>query len=563
MAKSEASVEELVNMIKRGDIRLPEMQRKYVWRAPRVRDLLDSLYRGYPSGSILLWETDMEVSERDFSISQDASPYKTGKLLLDGQQRLTSLSSVMRGEPIQVRGRKRPIDILFNLEHPEELSLVIEVNEEGNDEADESDSDSDEVDNQKRRDQMTFVVATRNLKNMPNWISVTEVFRNSSDTDFLRKAGITNWDDPRYDKYNKRLQKLRNITKYEYRLDVLERHLSYEEVTEIFVRVNSLGAKLRGSDLALAQITAKWHNSRKEFEEFQKECDERRFKTDLGTYIRALVCFATDQSRFQTVNTLKLDLLKDSWDKAKEGLEFAMNFLNSNTDIDSMALLSSPYFLLTIAFYGFQKDFDLSPEEARLLRTWLLAANAKGRYSRGSSESLLDQDLSTIKGSGVSGMIDNLRRQFGRLEITKEDLPGRTQRSGLFKTMYLAFKQKCAKDWHSQVVISVNNTGTRHKLQSHHIFPKAYLADTYEDKLVNDICNLAFVDGKTNRRISNRPPKEYFREIIQKQGRETLEAQCVPTDETLLDKDSYEAFLDKRRELISDRLNRFIGKADF
>jgi len=103
MAKSEASVEELVSMIERGELRLPEMQRRYVWRSTRVRDLLDSLYRGYPSGAILLWETDEEVPLQDFSVSQQSNPYKSTRLLLDGQQRLTSLSSVIRGEPISVR----------------------------------------------------------------------------------------------------------------------------------------------------------------------------------------------------------------------------------------------------------------------------------------------------------------------------------------------------------------------------------------------------------------------------------------------------------------------------
>src|SRR5205809_7970470 len=112
MAKAEASVEELVGMIDRGELRLPEMQRRYVWRAPRVRDLFDSLYRGYPSGAILLWETDEAVPLQDFAISQQPGPYRSRQLLLDGQQRLTSLSALIRGEPVTVRGRKKPIDLL-------------------------------------------------------------------------------------------------------------------------------------------------------------------------------------------------------------------------------------------------------------------------------------------------------------------------------------------------------------------------------------------------------------------------------------------------------------------
>src|SRR6202051_3268891 len=99
MAKAEASVEELVSMIERGELRLPEIQRQYVWRATRVRDLLDSLYRGYPSGSILMWETDEPIPTRDFAIAQENTAFAGRKLLLDGQQRLTSLTAVLNGEP--------------------------------------------------------------------------------------------------------------------------------------------------------------------------------------------------------------------------------------------------------------------------------------------------------------------------------------------------------------------------------------------------------------------------------------------------------------------------------
>ena len=181
MAKAEASVEELVSMIERGELRLPEMQRQYVWRSTRVRDLLDSLYRGYPSGAILLWETDEAVPLQDFAVSQSTNPYQSTRLLLDGQQRLTSLSAVIRGEPVSVRGRRRPIDLLFNLEHPDQLAVVTEVEENGDDEddvdddseliGDETDSTEDEL--LKRFNKMTFVVATRKLEQLPQWVPGT------------------------------------------------------------------------------------------------------------------------------------------------------------------------------------------------------------------------------------------------------------------------------------------------------------------------------------------------------------------------------------------------------
>src|SRR5437764_1438134 len=166
MAKAEASVEELVSMIHRGELQLPEMQRRYVWRSTRVRDLMDSLYRGYPSGAILLWETEEEVPVQDFAIRQKRSPYQSRKLLLDGQQRLTSLSSVIQGELVNVRGRKKPIELLFNLEHPEKLEIVTEVNEneaEEDDDLIEDENDSTEDELQQRFNKMTFVLATKKL----------------------------------------------------------------------------------------------------------------------------------------------------------------------------------------------------------------------------------------------------------------------------------------------------------------------------------------------------------------------------------------------------------------
>src|SRR5664280_2503996 len=330
MAKAEASVEELVSMIERGELRLPEMQRRFVWRSTRVRDLLDSLYRGYPSGTILIWESDEAVPLQEFAVEQQANPYQAKRLLLDGQQRLTSLAAVIRGQPVTVRGRQRPIEVLFNLEHPDQLSVVTEVMEDGSgaDEGlglanDASDSTEDEL--QLRFNQMAFVVATRKLAQMPQWVNVSEVFKTDSDAPFLKRAGVSGFEDPRYEKFSQRLARLRGIRKYVYRMDVLERALKYDEVTEIFVRVNSLGAKLRSSDLALAQITARWRGALKVFQGYQDHCTKAGFDLDLGLHLKNLITFATGQSRFLTVGGLPVEQLKEGWQAAVTGMDFALN----------------------------------------------------------------------------------------------------------------------------------------------------------------------------------------------------------------------------------------------
>jgi hypothetical protein len=559
VAKAEATVEELVGMIQRGELRLPEMQRRYVWRSTRVRDLLDSLYRGYPSGAILLWDADEKVPLQEFGVAQDLNPFASTKLLLDGQQRLTSLSAVIRGLPVSVRGRVRPIELLFNLEHPETLSVVTEVHEESDADVieDEVDSSADEL--QSRLNKMTFVVATRKLAALPQWVKVSEVFKSEEDAPFLKRAGIERVDDPRYTMYSQRLARLRRIRKYSYRMDVLERTLTYDEVTEIFVRVNSLGAKLRSSDLALAQITAKWRGALEIFQAFERSCASIGFELDLGVHLRNMIAFATGQSRFLTIGGLPIEQIQEAWVDARRGMEFAINYMKSNVGIDSPVLLSSPSLMISLAYFGHKRRYEIIPAESQRMRYWILVANAKGRYSRGSSETLLDQDLATLRdGGGPDELIDRLRTQVGRLDITAEELQGRNQRSALFKTMFVAFQQGGAKDWVSNLAISLDHSGAQHKLQFHHIFPKALLKGR-PPRETDDIANFAFIAGKTNRGISDKPPIEYIPKLEANVGAGAFEAQCIPMDDALHEIAAYDRFLVARRDLIANRLNAFLG----
>src|SRR2546428_2014800 len=108
MARSTVKVKELITWTLNKDLRLPGIQRRYVWQATRVRDLFDSLYRGYPSGSILVWETSQDVEIKNLSVDSTGSQtmFNIKKILLDGQQRITSLTAVIEGKPIEVRHRK-------------------------------------------------------------------------------------------------------------------------------------------------------------------------------------------------------------------------------------------------------------------------------------------------------------------------------------------------------------------------------------------------------------------------------------------------------------------------
>ena len=567
MGQQDISVYELVAKIKRGDIRLPEMQRQYVWQQTRVRDLLDSLYRGYPSGTILTWETDeeKEIETRDFAFDQKNLERRRFELLLDGQQRLTSLLAILNGEPIHVRGRKRPVDILFNLKHPENLEEITEVNEDEKTENaatfDENTTDATEGEILKGFDRMAFVVHTSKLANRPHWVSVTEVFQENSDRLLLKKKGIT-MDDANYDMYSDRLKKLRDIKNYNYRVHVLDRNKSYEEVTEIFVRVNSLGVKLRSSDLALAQITAKWKGSLKIFQEFDKECIKKlNFDLGIATHLKNLMAFATGQSQFKTVGSLSKEKLETAWEEAKKGMRFALNFLKSNTEVDSAALLSSPFIIITLAAYGYSKNYKLTLRENARLRYWVLVANAKGRYSKGSSATLLDQDLGALhKGKDTEELLRFIEKQVGRLEISLNDLEGRDRRSAYFRMMFMAFRRDGARDWLDKFILSQKHWGAQHALQGHHIFPQAILKEKdLSNQKINDICNLAFISAGTNKWINKKEPSVYLPEVIEMTGLDELNKQCIPEDPSLWKVEAYDDFLAKRRELVVNRLNQFLN----
>jgi hypothetical protein len=569
MAKQEYKVSELVGMINRGEMKLPEMQRQYVWTASKVRDLLDSLYRGYPSGVILAWQTDEAVDTRDFAVETERSISAPRMLLLDGQQRLTSLSAVLSGEQVSVRDRKYPIEILFNMAHPGGLNGTGTVQEEDEEDIDDSTDETDEKDEhgestgvQAAMENRVFVVYSKALANKPNWVPVSEIFRDDSFAILERKGIDTKTHPDEFKAYFQRLEKVRSIRDYVYRVDLLEKEMSYEEVTEIFVRVNSLGARLRSSDLALAQITSRWRNSLKLFIEYQQELTQAGMDLEIGVILRCLIAHATGQAKFNTVGSISEVALQEAWVKTKKSMHYAVNFARTELGISSNQLLSSPFLLITLAYWIEHRDFKISHDESDGMRKWALIANAKGRYSRGSTQEYLSQDLATIRdGKDYVELLDRMKQQMIRLEIEPSDLIGRNSRSSYFKMMFVVFQNLGAKDWETKLPISVNHLGKNNQLQFHHIFPKKYLDENRKDlrnSEIDDIANLAFISATTNQEISAKAPSAYIGAFVDKGNAAILEQHCVPLTPELWTPERYEDFLHARRLEIVGHMNRFI-----
>lgn len=566
MPKTDITVRELVDKVQRGELMLPEMQRRYVWPATRVRDLLDSLYRGYPSGTILVWETDKDIETRNMAVQPTRTPTTSQRmLLLDGQQRITSLAAILSGEQVNVRSRRKPIDVLFNLDHPEgppvELIEVEENNSEDERDVNENE-EAPERDIQEELKKRTFVVSSRALLSNPIWVPVSDIFK-KSEREILKPIGITT-DDERWDKYSARLQNVKKIADYSYVMQVLEKNMSYEEVTEIFVRVNSLGIKLRGSDLALAQITSRWKGFMKMIEDFAAEFkgkDDQEYILQSGLPTRLLVIFATGQCKFKTVGKINKENMEASWKKATDGLRFAVNFLRSNAGIDNLAYVSSPFLLIPISVYWVLRDGKLTPDDNNKLMRWFYFAHMRGHYSLGSSETILDQDLAILSKDGsLTDLTNQLHLHVKKFTVDYDDLHNRGIRSPFFTMLYFVLKQNGAKDWFSGLKLSERHTGKTHAMQYHHIFPKSLLREKYDKKEINEIANLAFIGGKTNRQILNKEPIHYLKEINEKYGPDVLSSQLIPTNQVNWEVGRFREFLGWRRKAIAEAINIFMSR---
>ena len=356
MGNSTDKIRSLVDKVDSGTLLVPEMQRRYVWRSTQVRDLFDSLYRGYPVGSILVWNRpDGDVEGRVLDVGESAGKVKSGEtqLLLDGQQRLTSLTSILKDKELLVRWRKKSIDILFNVTHPdvEEDEVLDAVDPDDDDDDEDNDGDNDSLDFEKK----TFVVATRRLMSQPNWISLRRVFKEGSAGIWLEIIGKMNLEprSPEAKKILDRIHQLQKVADIELPIVTLGKEMDYRTVTDVFCRVNSAGARLKGSDLALAQITSRWVGSLKKFEEFQNKWggDAKQPLFDLGFAIRALVVFCTGQCKFLSVGTISVERLEKGWKDTVKALERAFDIVKNDWDIHSFSLLSAPSLVITVAYY--------------------------------------------------------------------------------------------------------------------------------------------------------------------------------------------------------------------
>lgn len=517
-------IKDIISEMTRGGIRIPEIQRSYVWKRSQIAKLLDSIYQGFPCGSILLWDTTESIQLRDMmtDLGRDVHSDFIPKIVLDGQQRLTALGRVFdRSTSVHDR-------ILFN---------VVE--------------------------EMFEPYSPRNGAD-PRWIDVTQLLTDEvTELDVLDKLEdsdvLSRNDRSARNEIHNRLKKLASTREYQYPVEIV-REDDLETVTEIFIRVNSAGTRLREAELALARLAWKLPGSIVgPFQQMEEACEERGFDLDTRFLMRSLISVATRQSRFKDLKAFwerPVEKIEYAWKQTEKGLRLTLDFVEGNVGIPGSELLPSHLSLIPLSVVFSERD-DLKGQEERALRRWFLLANSFSHYV-GATETTLNQDLSVLgaRCENITGLLDQLLRNLrGDPTVTPQDLERAGTNSPFFPLAYLAVIRRDAADWFKGIKLRRESFAEDQNIEYHHIFPKALLNARGVDRFVRDeIANIAFLGQKANRRILKRPPEDYLAEIANHDpGR--LEAQLVPMDRNLWNLDRFEEFLLARRQLLATAMN--------
>ncbi|GAA3451864.1 DUF262 domain-containing protein [Dactylosporangium matsuzakiense] len=507
-------VGELMKRISRREIRLPELQRSYVWRPTQVAKLVDSLYRGFPFGSLLFWQSDEAPATRELAVAGALDqPQQPPVYLLDGQQRLTSLHRVFHDHP--------------------EAQIVFHVEKE-------------RFQNQSAATQAD-----------PNWIKVYDLLSGVSifeTVTMLQSAGcgLT----PK--QIEQRVIAVQSLDKRTFHVETL-RECGYQEVSEIFVRVNSAGRHLSRADLAMSTLSAKWPGV---LDKFQKETLHwsRIGYADLDVEFLARafagVLFGGGMSSWSVNDLSRVDEaeLTNAWSTVQRGLRHLVPLLRSNLGLSRSNLLPSLVALVPlIVLLGERPDEPMEQQTADALIYWLLIATIRARYSTSSDTNLARDIQAARKPEPARELLRNLGALQSVPSITPESLAGRSKESPYFFLSLLVAQRNGARDWWFATSIMPGEVDD-FQLQYHHVHPVATL-DRYDKGEINDLANLAFISRKANLKISDRSPADYFPSVESK----ALSAHYIPLDEDLRAAEAFPRFLVQRRAMLAAAMTELLA----
>lgn len=577
------TIGKLVEDIEIGDIALPDIQRPFVWykNISKVRDLFDSIYKGYPIGYLLFWENANRSDYKNIGFEEKKRKIPRF-LIIDGQQRLTALFAVMKNQEILTPDyEKKKIKIAFK-----PIDTTFKVGDAATDRDPE------------------YIADLSSL-----WSGEGDFAIISSFIAQLKEKREITKDEEKIISTN--IQSLININKYPLTALEIAPNLEEEVVSDIFVRINSQGVSLTQADFILTLLSVYWEEGRKEIERFcmesrkipEKETRYSSFnyliKPDPDDILRVLIGLTFNRAKMKDVYSIirGRDIESGEFSENLRTSQFEKLKINLPTVLDNTNWQS----FLKILIGGGYKDEELissksavlysyilylvgkghfntqNHELQRVIGRWFAMASLTGRYSS-SQETSFEKDLNRIKEFSKDGFINGLEKIIGE-NLTNDfwdiTLVGQMETSSARSPEANAFYAALNK-LGSPILFSRKLVGDlydpslkikKKRLEKHHIFPRNYLISKYgfdknKDKAkINQIANLTFLEFEDNIEISDAKPSEYFdmvkKRFADEELNEMLKQHAIPENFYQLE---YDEFLQKRRQLMAGVIKKAFNK---
>jgi hypothetical protein len=521
-------VSTVLDHIDSGHMALPEFQRGYVWNRDQVRGLFDSLYRRHPVGGLLVWATESKTATH-----RGDGPLAAGivKLLLDGQQRMTSLYGVVRGKPPK-----------FFAGNPQAFT-GLRFHLEG--------------------ESFEFYQPVK-MKDDPLWIDVTELMQKGTSGlgAFVTLLSAQPAMVPKVGDYVARLSRLLGITDVDLHIEeVTGADKSLDVVVDIFNRVNSGGTKLSKGDLALAKICADWPEGREAMKAKLKEWTKADYHFTLDWLLRSVNTVLTGEAKFQHLHEKTAAEVQEALARTTKHIETSLNLIGGRLGLDHDQVFFGRFGVPVMARYLDQRQAKklgpMGEQERDKLLFWFVQAAMWGRFS-GSTESFIDQDLGALEGpaGGLDKLLEQLRLWHGGLRAEPGHFTGWSLGARFYPVLYLLTRMGESRDWGTGLPLKASLLGKMSRLEVHHIFPKAQLyKHHYKRPEVNALANFCFLTKDTNLHITNRLPEEYFPKV-EAAHKGALASQWIPADPALWKIERFRDFLEARKVLLATELNR-------
>ncbi len=530
-------VSTILEKIDEHQLFVPAFQREYVWKREDAKQLLDSLIRNYPTGTMLTWETN-NPPELKGGYKYDEKQGAV-RVLLDGQQRITTLYMLTRGE----------IPPYYTLPEITNDTRGLYVNVETRE---------------------LEYYSKQKMGNDPRWRNITDIFqRKVRARDIIRALEekgeeVSRRQDDLID-YNTRA--IENILDRDFPEQTIPIKATIREAIDIFYKVNAGGVTLTDAELALAQISGYWPQARDIFKAKLSQLAESGFvfRLDFIVYVLLGCLYHLGSDMTKLHSDENNDTIRAAWKRLEtRTLDYVASILRSHAFVDHTDEINSIYALVPIIVYCFDKgDEHLTKVEIGKIIKWFYYSQVRARYVSQLSQKL-DRDLRLVSES--KSPFDELLAVIAeerRLEITPDEFVGRSISHPLFGLMCWYFKKRGAICFTTGLAIR-QAMGRAYKLENDHIFPYSRLKkagyghdNRIKYALAQELTNRAILTQVANRTKSDKQADVYLASV-QRKFPDALNLQSIPLNPDLWRIENYEAFLSARRKMLASELNEFL-----